>query len=189
MDRHEGTPPPTKVPFSATPAGEPASLRDWANLSVWTDPMLTTLEQGVRGGRWHTLIDKVYSRKNLFFACRKVVGNQGAPGVDHVTVEQFDSQSREELARLGAELADDTYRPQVRLRVVPVPRGFGCRIARPLHDPLRAPPGSPPPCGRQRTGSSANRPCQSACAIVLLALPVRESSTWGPSRRSGSPSP
>lgn len=74
--------------------------------------MLTTLEQGVRGGRWHTLIDKVYSRANLFTAGRKVVGNQGAPGVDHVTVEKFDSHSREELARLQAELQGDTYRPQ-----------------------------------------------------------------------------
>jgi RNA-directed DNA polymerase len=95
--------------------------------------MLTTLEQGVRGGRWHTLIDKVYSRKNLFFACRKVVGNQGAPGVDHVTVEQFDSQSREELARLGAELADDTYRPQaVRRKWIDKP---GSREQRPLGIP------------------------------------------------------
>ena len=74
--------------------------------------MLTTLEQGVRGGRWHTLIDKVSSRANLFTAGRKVVGNQGAPGVDHVTVEKFDSHSREELARLQAELQGDTYRPQ-----------------------------------------------------------------------------
>ena len=95
--------------------------------------MLTTLEQGVRGGRWHTLIDKVYSRKNLFFACRKVVGNKGAPGVDHVTVEHFDSHSREELARLGAELADDTYRPQaVRRKWIDKP---GSREQRPLGIP------------------------------------------------------
>ena len=78
--------------------------------------MLTTLEQGVRGGRWHTLIDKVCSRRNLFDASRQVVGNQGAPGVDHITVEHFDSHSREELARLLAQLQDDTYRPQAVLR-------------------------------------------------------------------------
>jgi RNA-directed DNA polymerase len=74
--------------------------------------MLTALEQGVRGGRWHTLIDKVFSRVNLFTACRKVVGNRGAPGVDHVTVEKFDSHNREELVRLEAELRGGTYRPQ-----------------------------------------------------------------------------
>ncbi len=64
--------------------------------------MLTALEQGVRGGRWHTLIDKVFAEINLFTASRKVVWNKGAPGVDHVTVELFDSHSREELARLHA---------------------------------------------------------------------------------------
>jgi RNA-directed DNA polymerase len=74
--------------------------------------MLTALEKGVRGGRWHTLIDKVSAEINLFTAMRKVVWNKGAPGVDHVTVEEFDSHNREELARLHAELKGDTYRPQ-----------------------------------------------------------------------------
>jgi len=78
--------------------------------------MLTALEQGVRGGRWHTLIDKVFVEINLLTAIRKVVSNQGAPGVDHVTVEKFDSHSREELARLHAQLKGDTYRPQAVLR-------------------------------------------------------------------------
>jgi RNA-directed DNA polymerase len=95
--------------------------------------MLTTLEQGVRGGRWHTLIDKVYSGKNLFYACRKVVDNKGAPGMDHVTVEKFDSRSREELARLEAELRDGTYRPQsVRRKWIDKP---GSREQRPLGIP------------------------------------------------------
>jgi RNA-directed DNA polymerase len=58
------------------------------------------------------LIDKVYSRVNLFTAGRKVVGNGGAPGVDHVTVEHFDSHSHEELAQLQADLQNDQYRPQ-----------------------------------------------------------------------------
>ena len=49
--------------------------------------MLTALEQGVRGGRWHTLIDKVYTPLNLFAASASVIGNQGAAGMDHRTVE------------------------------------------------------------------------------------------------------
>ena len=81
--------PPATVPFGATPAGEPPSLRDWANPTVWTDRMLTTLEQGVRGGRWHTLIDKVFSPNNLFVASGNVIGNRGAAGVDHQTAEDF----------------------------------------------------------------------------------------------------
>jgi RNA-directed DNA polymerase len=95
--------------------------------------MLTALEKGVRGGRWHTLIDKVYAESNLFTAIRKVVWNKGAPGVDHVTVEQFDSHNREELARLHARLKDDTYRPQaVRRKWIDKP---GSREKRPLGIP------------------------------------------------------
>jgi RNA-directed DNA polymerase len=138
MDKPEETKPakvrrPSVVPFAATPAGEPPRVRDWANPCVWTDPMLKALEQGVRGGRWHTLIDKVFTRVNLFTACRKVVENEGAPGVDHVTVEKFDSSSTEELARLQAELQNGTYRPQaVRRKWIDKP---GSREQRPLGIP------------------------------------------------------
>ncbi len=78
--------------------------------------MLTTLEQGVRGGRWHTLIDKVYAPLNLRAACERVVANKGAAGVDHVTVDHFHANRHEELARLEATLQDGTYRPQAVLR-------------------------------------------------------------------------
>src|SRR5882672_10661732 len=77
------------VPFQATPAGQPPTVREWANRVVWTERMLTTLEQGVRGGRWHTLIDKVYQPLNLRAACERVVDNKGAAGVDPVTVDHF----------------------------------------------------------------------------------------------------
>jgi len=59
---------PVTVPFSAKPRGEPPEISEWAQPLVWTDRMLTTLREGVRGGKWHTLIDKVYSLENLFFA-------------------------------------------------------------------------------------------------------------------------
>jgi RNA-directed DNA polymerase len=95
--------------------------------------MLTALEKGVRGGRWHTLIDKVSAEINLFNATLRVVSNQGAPGVDYVTVEKFDSQRREELARLHAQLKDDTYCPQaVRRKWIDKP---GSREKRPLGIP------------------------------------------------------
>jgi RNA-directed DNA polymerase len=103
---------PVTVPFAATPAGEPPSIWDWANRCVWTDRMLATLEQGVRGGRWHTLIDKVYSPLNLFAASQSVIGNKGAAGVDHQTVEDFLAHHQEELTRLHDSLRTETYRPQ-----------------------------------------------------------------------------
>ncbi len=34
----------------------------WTEPSVWTRRMLTALENGVKAGPWHSLIDKLYSR-------------------------------------------------------------------------------------------------------------------------------
>lgn len=108
---------PVTVPFAATPAGEPPSIRDWANSAVWTERMLTTLEKGVRGGKWHTLIDKVYAPLNLYAASGNVIGNKGAAGVDHQTVEQFLQDRSKELDRLHESLRTNTYRPQAVKRV------------------------------------------------------------------------
>ena len=108
---------PVKVPFAATPAGEPPSVNDWANPCVWTDRMLTALQQGVRGGKWHTLIDKVYAPLNLFAASSHVIGNGGAAGVDHQTVEGFLAHRQKELDRLHESLRTNSYRPQAVKRV------------------------------------------------------------------------
>ena len=124
---------PVTVPFSATPAGEPPSVRDWANPCVWTERMLNTLETGVRGGKWHTLIDKVYAPQNLFAASGNVIGNQGAAGVDHQTVEDFRAHRQQELDRLHESLRTDQYQPQAVRRVwIPKP---GSNEQRPLGVP------------------------------------------------------
>jgi RNA-directed DNA polymerase len=31
----------------------------WVEASIWTKPMLTALENGVKGGKWFSLMDKV----------------------------------------------------------------------------------------------------------------------------------
>ena len=125
---------PVTVPFGAIPAGEPPSIVEWANRSVWTDRMLETLQCGVRGGKWHTLIDKVLSPLNLFVASRKVTGKQSrAVGVDHQSAEDFALHNREELARLHDALRTDTYVPQAVRRVwIPKP---GSKEQRPLGVP------------------------------------------------------
>ena len=51
--------------------------------------MLTALEQGVKGGKWYSLIDKVQSETTLKAAFTEVAANKGAAGVDHVSVERF----------------------------------------------------------------------------------------------------
>jgi len=124
---------PATVPFGATPAGQPPPVREWANRLVWTDRMLTALEQGVRGGRWHTLIDKVYQPVHLWMSSLVVLGNQGAAGVDHQTVEDFGEKDLEETQRLAEELRTERYRPHaVRRTWIPKP---GSTEKRPLGIP------------------------------------------------------
>jgi RNA-directed DNA polymerase len=95
--------------------------------------MLDALHQGVRGGKWHTLIDKVYSSLNLYVASLSVLGNEGAAGVDHQTVTQFQERKMEELKRLEEELRTGKYQPRAVKRVwIPKP---GSTEQRPLGIP------------------------------------------------------
>ena len=123
---------PTTVP-RAKQVGDARGFRAWAEPSVWTERMLTALEQGVKGGVWFSLIDKVFSRGNLEAATAKVVGNRGAAGVDHVTVEQFALHASENLENLGEQLRQGTYQPQS-IRRVYIPKA-GSTEKRPLGIP------------------------------------------------------
>ena len=59
----------------------------------------------------HSLIDKVYKRKNLEMAWEKVKANRGSGGVDGQTLEAFEAQLDRQLDRLQRELKEDTYQP------------------------------------------------------------------------------
>ncbi len=109
---------PATVPFGATPAGQPPTVKEWANRHVWTDRMLDALQSGVRGGKWHTLSDKVYETMNLYSASLSVLGNEGAAGVDHQTTEQFQDRQLEELKWLEEELRSGKYQPRAVKRVL-----------------------------------------------------------------------
>src|SRR5437879_10059397 len=60
----------------------------------------------------HSLIDKVYQRKNLEKAWEMVKANRGSGGVDGQSLEGFAGQLDHQLDRLHRELKDDVYRPQ-----------------------------------------------------------------------------
>ena len=96
--------------------------------------MLTTLENNsVRGGKWHSLIDKVYKSENLYSAYREVAANKGAPGVDNVTIEDFTARLARNIDKLEQQLRDGSYRPQAIKRVhIPKP---GSKETRPLGIP------------------------------------------------------
>jgi len=93
------------------PDGDVRARWAWTEQSVWTDRMLTALESGVKGGRWHSLIDKVYDEANLFWSFTRVARNRGAAGVDHVTIDQFAEGLSPRLKRLTKTLADGCYQP------------------------------------------------------------------------------
>jgi RNA-directed DNA polymerase len=59
----------------------------------------------------HSLIDKIYKRKNLEMAWEKVRGNRGSGGIDGENLESFGEQLNERLSQLHEELRTDCYRP------------------------------------------------------------------------------
>ena len=88
--------------------------------------MLAALKCGVKGGKWHSLIDKVYRLETLELGWAQVEKNDGAAGVDRMSVERF-AQGRERyLAELSQALRDGSYRPQP-VRRVYIPKGKGQR--------------------------------------------------------------
>jgi RNA-directed DNA polymerase len=110
-------PKPATVPFGATPAGQPPSLKEWVTRCVWTDRMLDALHSGVRGGKWHTLYDKVFNRTNLTLASFSVLGNAGAAGVDRQTVHEFQAKHLEAINVMEEDLRTGKYQPHAVKRV------------------------------------------------------------------------
>lgn len=104
--------PPPPVPEGATQGGEIRARWAWVEPTVWSERMLEALEQGVKGGRWFSLIDKVYASRTLAAAWRQVHARDGAGGVDRQTVEQFATQAERHLQHLSAALRTGTYAPQ-----------------------------------------------------------------------------
>jgi len=72
--------------------------------------MLAALGNGVKGGRWFSLIDKVYRIETLKQAWQKVAANAGAAGVDGQSVKQFGDRAemylKELISRWSGEATD-----------------------------------------------------------------------------------
>jgi len=74
--------------------------------------MLTALERGVKGDKWFSLIDKVYTKENLRSGFEQVKANRGGAGVDHETIERYGARLDENLEKLSRELKEGRYQPQ-----------------------------------------------------------------------------
>ena len=76
-----------------------------AEAGVWTERMLSALVNGVQGGKWFSLMDKVFAPKTLMLAWMKVRANKGAAGVDGQSIERFAAKTELYLSELSAALS------------------------------------------------------------------------------------
>ena|SRR5829696_3591262 len=89
----------------------------WTEASVWTERMLATLERGIKGGKWYSLIDKTHRMENLESALAQVCRNNGAPGVDGQKAQPYRAQALKRLTALQEKLKAGQYHPQPVKRV------------------------------------------------------------------------
>ncbi|MDY0404389.1 group II intron reverse transcriptase/maturase [Virgibacillus sp. 179-BFC.A HS] len=61
---------------------------------------------------WYSLYDKVCRKSNLLDAFYQVRANKGAPGVDNVTIEDYEWMLEDNLEVLQQKLKEKTYRPK-----------------------------------------------------------------------------
>jgi RNA-directed DNA polymerase len=109
-----------QIPATVPQATQAGSIRDrwpWVEPAVWTERMLTALEQGVKGGVWFSLIDKVNATATLKAAWAKVQANRGAAGIDKQSIAMFARQADMHLQQLREQLRQGTYQPQPVRRV------------------------------------------------------------------------
>lgn len=85
--------------------------------AVWTERMLDTLERGIKGGQWYSLMDKVWDKKHLLLAAGSVIRKDGAPGVDGQSCALLEAHVAESIAELARLLKAERYEPRPVKRV------------------------------------------------------------------------
>jgi len=77
-----------------------------------------------------SLFEKLCDQSNLEAGFKAVKKNKGAPGIDGVTIKEFESRLEEELVQLQMEIASWNYKPSPVRRVeIPKPgKGAGVRL-------------------------------------------------------------
>ena len=96
----------------------------WTEASIWTERMVSALGNGVKGGKWYSLMDKVARPTTLATAWPKVARNHGAAGVDGQSIERFAAQAERYLQELQHRLEQGSYRPHP-VKRVEIPKGDG----------------------------------------------------------------
>jgi RNA-directed DNA polymerase len=105
----------------------------WTEASVWTERMLATLERGIKGSKWYSLIDKVWKTENLHSAVEKVAQGKSQQKPDGRKCHRYLEQSQKRLPVLQEKLKQGDYRPRPVQRVW-IPK-LGSKELRPLGVP------------------------------------------------------
>jgi RNA-directed DNA polymerase len=79
--------------------------------------MLATLERGIEGSKWFSLVDKVWNEKHLVLAAWSVIRKDGAAGIDGYSCELLEAHITETVAELSRLLKTDRYEPRPAKRV------------------------------------------------------------------------
>jgi RNA-directed DNA polymerase len=86
---------------------------------VWRDDRKPALDN---------LMQRILERDNMQRAWNRVKSNQGAPGSDGMTLDDFPTYAREHWSQIRQSLMDGSYQPRpVRRVVIPKPHGKGER--------------------------------------------------------------
>jgi len=105
----------------------------WTEAVVWTERMLATLERGIRGGKWYSLMDKVGKMANLQRAVEKVAEGKSKQKADGRKCRRYAEQSAQRLPPLEAKLKSGQYQPKPVQRIW-IPK-LGSQELRPLGVP------------------------------------------------------
>ncbi len=74
------------------------------------------------------LFERILETNNLKIAFKRVKANKGAPGIDGMTIEEYEQNLEEELNQLKEEVQSWSYKPTPVKRVeIPKPNGKGTR--------------------------------------------------------------
>jgi len=110
-----------ELPLPETVAPRPKASGELAlslgSSAVWTERMLATLERGITGGKWYSLIDKVWDEETLRMAAWAVIRKDGSPGVDGESCEALEQHLGEITLGLSRELKSGSYQPEPVKRV------------------------------------------------------------------------
>jgi len=114
----------TKQEMEATQSRPREDKWNWVERTIWTERMLMALDNGVKGNKWFSLIDKVYNPTTLEQAWQKAKANKGAAGIDQITIKKFSQNAGKYLEEISMELKQRIFKPsQIRRTYIPKSNG------------------------------------------------------------------